>query len=155
MNIEDYVETKPRFDFQEFFSGELKAWGVVQKRNGDVIRHFYADLEGSWAGDQGTLHEVFYFSDGEEQTRVWKFEILDGNRITGTAGDVVGTAEGAVAGHAFNMNYVLTVNVDGRDIDVSMDDWMFLIDGKTIINRTTMKKFGFRVGEVLLTIKKV
>ena len=41
---------------------------------------------------------------------------------------------------------MLALPVDGRVWNVDMDDWMFLIDEQTVLNRTTMSKFGFAPG---------
>ena len=48
----------------------------------------------------------------------------------------------------------VTVPVDGRVWNVAMDDWMWAVDETTVLNRTTMTKFGFRVGEVTLAFRK-
>jgi hypothetical protein len=37
---------------------------------------------------------------------------------------------------------------------MDMDDWMYLIDERTLLNRTTMSKFGFPLGEVTLSFRK-
>ena len=50
--------------------------------------------------------------------------------------------------------YVLALPVDGRTWHMDMDDWMWLVDERTMLNRTTMTKFGFRVGEVTLAFRK-
>ena len=39
-------------------------------------------------------------------------------------------------------------------IDVRMDDWMYLVTPDTLINQTTMSKWGVDVGEVVLVIQK-
>jgi len=49
---------------------------------------------------------------------------------------------------------VLRVPWSGRTIDVDMDDWMWRIDESTVLNRTEMRKFGFRVGEVTLSFRR-
>ena len=85
--------------------------------------------------------------------RTWKIT-KDGGRYTGTAGDVVGTAQGEAQGNALRWNYVLALPVDGRTWHLDMDDWMYLIDEKTMLNRTTMSKFGVKVGEVTLAFRK-
>ena len=61
---------------------------------------------------------------------------------------------GAASGNALHWNYVLALPVDGRSWNMDMDDWMFLIDDRTMLNRTTMRKFGFRVGEVTLSFRR-
>ena len=44
--------------------------------------------------------------------------------------------------------------VDGKVWEMDMDDWMYMIDEQTVLNRTTMTKFGFRVGDVTLSFRK-
>ena len=47
-NINEYADTTPEFDMKTFFNGNLIAYGMVQNRQGKVIRRFHADLVGSW-----------------------------------------------------------------------------------------------------------
>jgi hypothetical protein len=44
--------------------------------------------------------------------------------------------------------------VDGKVYHVDFDDWMFLMDDKTMLNRSAMSKFGFHLGEVTLSFRK-
>ena len=37
---------------------------------------------------------------------------------------------------------------------LSMDDWMYLMDEDTLINRTSMSKFGVEVGQVTLFFRR-
>jgi hypothetical protein len=84
---------------------------------------------------------------------VWTI-VKSGDRYTGTAGDVVGTATGQASGNALRWTYVLALPVDGRVWNVDMDDWMVLMDDKTMLNRTAMSKLGLRVGEVTIAFRK-
>ena len=61
---------------------------------------------------------------------------------------------GAAAGNVLQWRYVLALPVDGRVWNMDMDDWMFLMDERTMLNRTTMSKLGVRVGEVTLAFRK-
>ena len=58
--ISDYQSTTPEFDMKTFFDGKLEAYGMVQNRDGKVIRRFRADLIGSWEGKKGVLEEDFF-----------------------------------------------------------------------------------------------
>jgi NADPH:quinone reductase-like Zn-dependent oxidoreductase len=49
---------------------------------------------------------------------------------------------------------VLALPVDGKVINVDMEDWMFLIDDKVMLNRTAMSKFGVNLGSVTLSFTK-
>lgn len=154
-SVESYADQKPTFVLEKFFSGPLVAKGALYDRSGNVIRRFVADIEGTWQGDKGQLKEVFWWADGEEQFRTWEIARTRGNAFEGTAGDIVGLATGEGAGNAFNWNYILEVPVGDSTVNVRMDDWIYLLDETTVLNRTQMTFYGFRVGEVVLTIRKV
>jgi len=97
-----------------------------------------------------TLDEYFEYDDGRKERKTWQLE-KSGCRYSGRREDTVGDGEGRQEGNAFNIRYVLRVPVDGRTWDIDMNDWMYLIDEKTVMNRTRMTKFGIRVGEVSVT----
>ncbi len=44
--------------------------------------------------------------------------------------------------------------MDGRTWHVQMDDWMYLMDGDVMLNKTTMSKFGVKLGEVTLSFSR-
>ena len=44
--------------------------------------------------------------------------------------------------------------VDGKTWEVQLDDWMYLIDERIMLNRATMSKFGVRVGDLTLSFTK-
>jgi hypothetical protein len=153
VDVADYQAEKPVFDLARYFNGTVDGWGMFQDRSGRVVKRFTVRIDARWDGDTGTLDEQFEYADGERQNRVWKL-VKSGDRYTGTAADVVGAASGAAAGNAFNLRYVLALPVDGKVWEMDMDDWMVMIDEQTVLNRTTMTKFGFRVGEVTLSFRK-
>ncbi|MBS3803657.1 MAG: DUF3833 domain-containing protein [Oleiphilaceae bacterium] len=155
--LEDYSNLEPELEPTRFFEGELVARGVVKDWSGEVIRTFDADITASWDEDGvGTLDEVFRFNDGERQTRVWTLT-PDGEGYRATAGDVVEAGQMRWSGNAIHMNYVLRVEYgdDDSTLDVRMDDWMHLVTEDTLINQTTMSKWGFNVGELVLVIRKL
>ena len=69
--LQDYKDTKPEMVFESFFNGPVKAQGLVQNRQGHVIRRFDIDMSGSWNGSTGTLDENFTYYDGEKEYRQW------------------------------------------------------------------------------------
>ncbi len=156
VSINDYSNNSPKLITQEFFNGNLTAHGVVKNRSNKVIRHFNATIKAYWENGQGTLEEKFIFNDGEIQYRTWKLIPNKNNPATfsATAEDVVGTGEGQTAGNAFNLNYILKVKYNDSTIDVTVDDWMWLVDEKTLLNESALTKFGFKVGTVQLVIVK-
>ncbi len=152
--IDDYAGETPPFAMETFFSGDLRAWGVFQDRNGKVVRRFTVDMTGRWDGDTGVLEEDFVFADGEIDRRVWTFRKTGPATYSGTADDVVGEATGVVAGNALRWEYQLRLPVDDKVYTVTFDDWMYLLDENRMVNRSVMKKFGVRLGEVILFFEK-
>jgi hypothetical protein len=152
-DVADYRGEKPELDLAQYFNGTVDGWGMFQDRSGRVLKRFHVRIDASWRGDTGTLDEHFEYADGTTQNRVWTI-VKDGDRYTGTAADVVGEARGSAAGNALHWTYVLAVPVDGRVWNMDMDDWMYLVDERTLLNRTTMSKFGIRAGEVTLAFRK-
>ena len=150
----DFKDQKPRLIIEDYLSGDVKAWGILQNRSGKVIRQFSADLNGKWDGNQLVLNEKFNWSDGEVQNRQWKINKIDEHNYEGTAADVVGKAKGYSYGPAFKFEYVLLVQVKGKEMKITFDDWIFKQDDKVAINRATMTKFGIKVGELTVLFQK-
>ncbi len=155
INVAQYSENKPRLDLFQYFEGETKGWGIVQDRSGRLTRQFVVEIRGTIdAGGRLVLEEHFNWSDGEKSSRTWTIEKSDDHTFAGTAGDVVGTAEGKAYGNALNWRYKLLLEVDGSSWKVNFDDWMFLQPDNVLINRAAMSKFGLHVGDVTIVFKK-
>ena len=154
MKPEEYKNTRPIIKIEEYFQGHVKAWGMLQDRKGNVKREFEAKMFGSFENNLLILEEEFFWKDGEEQKRIWKIEKIDNHNYIGTASDVVGKAKGISYGSAFKFEYDLMVPFKGKNIKISFDDWIFKQDDKVAINRATLKKFGFKVGELTVFFLK-
>lgn len=151
----DYASQSPRLDLQQYFNGKLLAHGIVTDRGGKVLQRFTVQMTGTWVGDTGTLDEQFSYADGRRETRVWTLQRGADGRYVGRAADVVGEAVGQAAGNALNWRYTLQLPVDGRTWEVQFDDWMFLVDDQVMLNRAVFSKFGIRLGEVLLSFRRL
>ena len=154
MKPTDFKDQKPRLIIEDYLSGNVEAWGVLQNRSGKVTRQFKASLNGKWDGSNLILNEVFNWNDGEKQTRQWSIKKIDNHHYEGTASDVVGTAKGFSYGPAFKFEYVLLVPVKGKNIKITFDDWIFMQDERVAINRATMSKFGIKVAELTVMFVK-
>ena len=150
----DFKGTVPKIKIEEYFNGQVKAWGILQNRSGKVTRQFKADMFGKFENSILTLEEDFYWTDGEKQKRTWKIQKIDENNYNGSAPDVVGNAKGFQYGSAFKFEYDLLIPFKSNNIKVSFDDWIFKQDEKVAINRATLTKFGFKVGELTVFFLK-
>lgn len=156
VKVQDYAQHEPKFELFDFFQGQTKAWGQFQDRGGLVMRRFTVDITGTVSADgkQLVLDERFIYNDGEKEQRVWTIKQTANNTFSGTAGDVIGEAHGESAGNAFHWAYVLDLPYKDSTIHVNFNDWMYLQDATTLLNRAEVTKWGFKVGEVTLFFKK-
>ena len=156
--LSDYAQEKPVLDLRQYFNGTLDAYGIFTDRSGKVVKRFTVVMTCSWQGppgqEVGVLDEVFTYSDGTTDRRVWTLKRQPDGRYTGTAGDVAGEANGQESGNTFRWGYTLNLPVDGRVIEVQFDDWMYLMTDKVMLNKAAMSKFGIHLGEVTLSFVK-
>lgn len=153
-DVTDYAGEQPALDLRAFFDGRVEGHGLFTDRSGKVVKRFVVLMDCRWDGDAGVLDEDFTYSDGSRQRRVWRVRKLADGRFTGEADDVIGQAQGRSAGNAIHWTYTLALPVDGRTWQVQMDDWMFLMEGGVLLNRTAMRKFGIHLGDVTLSFRK-
>lgn len=152
--VDDYASQKPVLDLRTYFNGMVDAWGIFTDRNGKVVKRFTVEMKCQWHNDQGILDEDFVYSDGTKEKRIWKLTDKGHGVYVGTAGDVVGTAEGQTRGNAFNWRYTLALPVDGTVLNVQMDDWMYLMNDRVMLNKARMTKLGIHLGDVTLSFTK-
>ena len=153
-----YANEKPSLDLSEYFSGTIDAYGIFTDRSGEVKKRFTVLIKANWTlvnGKKvGILDESFEYSDGTKQKRVWTLTEQSPGKFSGKADDVVGEAQGDLAGNALNWTYTLALPVDGTIYHVQFNDWMYLITPKVMLNKAKMSKFGVELGEVTLSFYK-
>jgi hypothetical protein len=154
MRLEDFKDQTPAFVLEEYFDGDLTAYGVIKNRSGKVTSSFKATFNGIWENGVGTLEERFVYDNGDIQDRIWTFRPNGENRYIGTAPDIVGEADMVIMGNTLRMDYVIRVPYKDDTIDLSVRDWLHLQPDGVILNHSYMKKFGFRVAELVITIIK-
>ena len=153
--VQDYAQEKPVLELRDYFQGTVDAYGVFTDRSGQVVKRFTVVMKCDWQGDRGVLDEVFTYSDGSTERRVWRMQRHADGRYTGEADDVVGTAQGQQSGNAFYWTYTLALPVKGRVIKVRLDDWMYLMEGqRVLLNKAVMSKWGVDLGDLTVTFVK-
>lgn len=150
-----YSTNEPKLDLFTYFSGSTQGWGIVQDRKGTLIRQFVVEITGEVSeGGQLVLRENFDWSDGEQSSRIWVLSQQDSHSFTGTADDVYDRADGILYGNVLNWQYHLDLKVKDSNWKIKFDDWMFQVSEDMIINKATMSKFGFKVGEITIVFRK-
>ncbi len=154
VTLQTYQNESPKLDMRTFFDGRIDAWGMFQKRSGEVVKRFHVQMDAHSEGDKLILDERFTYNDGTKQRRVWTLTSPSEGVWRGIADDVVGEALGEVQGNTLRWRYTLQLPVDGTVYEVKLDDWMYLIDENTMANRSFMSKFGVEVGQITLFFRK-
>ena len=139
---------------EEYFNGDIKAWGIIQDWRGRVISRFDVQMVGIWEGNVGTLEEDFTYYSGNQQRRTWTITKLDEHHYEGQADDIVGTASGKIEGNSVQWRYKMDIDVNGNSYRITFDDWMWLMNDDVLINRSYLKKWGFTVAELTLFMQK-
>jgi len=154
MNIEEFSNTQPHFVLDDYFLGTTHAWGLFEDRFGNVKRSFKVTINGSQQDGKLVLVEDFVYNDGETDQRIWTITQTGKNRYEGQADDIIGKAQGLVAGNALNWKYTMMLPVGGKSYKVKFNDWMFLQSDDVMINKATVSKWGIELGTVLLFFNK-
>jgi len=154
-DVTQYAAERPMLDLQRFFIGRTQAWGLFQDRSGAVRRRFTVRIDGQGGGDSLQLDEHFDDSDGTQQQRRWQLRRSADGLWHGSAADVVGEAIGQISGNALHWQYTLRQPVGTTTYDLAFDDWMYLMDDNTLVNRTRVSKFGVELGQVTLFFRRL
>ena len=149
-----YVDDPIDFDLYDFFDGNVRAWGIVQDRSGNLLQRFEVDILGNVQGNQLTLDETFTYSLGNGvEKRIWTI-FRQESGYTGSAGDIAGPATGTDYGNAFYWTYQMDLPVGNKTYRVNFEDWIWALGDEVIVNRSYIKKFGIVFAEVTLFMQK-
>ncbi len=159
-SLDDPALSDRQLNLEEFFDGDLVAYGQFQDIFGTVRRRFEVEIAGDWDGERLRLVEDFAYEDGSTERRVWTLRKTGPDSWEGTAPGVIGVATGQESGDAFNWRYTIDLPVPSADgeaetLRVSFDDWMWLLSEDRLLNRAYMQRFGIDIGEVLITFEKL
>ena len=145
----------PRFEPEVYFAQRLEAYGVFVDRFGTIRRQFNVEVKGTRTSDGFILDEDFLYDDGERETRRGIVTARGDGRYRGECEDVIGMAAGRCTDNMLSWRYDFRLAMYGRKVAVRFDDIMVLQAGGVMVNRATVSKAGFRLGEVLLTFRPV
>ena len=138
----------PSFDPLAFYTGHVTSWGVLEDRSGYPTMAITTDCVGVLEGSD-RLHMIQHLTEGtKQQVRDWHMRRVTPTHFEATANDVVGVASGDASGRAFHWTFVLALKPGNALENVTMDQWMYLQDDGSMINRDTIRKFGVIVAEV-------
>lgn len=148
MPVDDFVTTAPALDPIRFFNGHNRSWGVLEDRSGEPTSIVTTDCVGVADGDTLRMDQVLVVGKDAPTTRHWTMRRTGPDRYEATANDMVGTAVGKASGRAFHWTWTLALS-PGNDLkNVAMDQWWYLMEDGSVLNRTTIRKLGIVLAEV-------
>ena len=168
--IDKYKDNKPTLNFQAFYNSNVKAYGIYTNIFGKVESRFIMTSKPIENKDNLTSKDkidnkdkVFYaqsihYLDSGKKKDTTAYAIFDKNdphHFVYKDSMMVNEATYDQYGNATNIKYDLNIERDdGSNIVVSADDWSYMIDENNIINKIKIKKFGFTVGYITMSIVK-
>lgn len=141
------------FDIRKVLNGPLACEGIIYGPTGRVTSRFVARFDASWDGNTGVMKEVFNYDSGNVQHREWYLTLEDGGAIKADANDLVGTGRGQQSGNAVLLSYKIKLSDEAGGHVLDAQDWMYLMSNGTVMNRNQFRKFGFKVAELVATMR--
>jgi hypothetical protein len=92
--------------------------------------------------------QVLHVGGDRPVTRDWHMRRIAPGRYEATANDLVGVAAGEAAGRAFHWQWTLALEPGNPVKNVTMDQWWYLLDDGSVLNRSTVRKLGVIAVEV-------
>lgn len=149
MPLSAFADGKPAFDPLKFFCGHTHSWGVFENRRGEATERITTETWGRMVDGELHMEQDLYIGTKPRSHRSWRMRRLDAHHFEATANDVVGTARGVASGNAFFWTFTLALKPGNPLFNVRMTQHMYLQpDGRTMVNRDTIRKFGFVVAGV-------
>lgn len=142
-------EPIPEFDPTTFFTGHTYSWGVLENRSGEPTEVVTTKTWGHMIHGTLQLEQDLHIGQKPAQHRSWKLWRIDSSHFKATANDMVGSATATVTGNTLSWTFVLALKPGNPLLNVQMTQHMYLEPGgKTMVNRSVIRKWGIIVAEV-------
>lgn len=134
---------------KRFFDGATHGEGVLSIRF-KADRHFRVASIGRHESD-GTfvLQQTITYADGAADERTFRMRPVNDHEYTGSVTGSSGAVSASTEGNAFHVRFTM------RQPDVTMEQWIYRQpDGRTALNRSTVRVLGVPVAHLSETITK-
>ena len=139
----------PDFDPMQFYTGRTQSWGVFENSRGEPTEKIVTETSGRIVNGELRMEQDLYLGAKPRQHRSWRMRRLDAHHFEATANDIIGTARGEARGNQFTWTFTLATKPGNPLFNVRMTQHMYLQpDGRTMINRDSIRKWGFFVAGV-------
>ncbi len=139
----------PALDPVKFFGGHTHSTGVLEARSGQPAERITTTTTGIYANGVLSIEQDLFPENSKQHHRNFKLKLTDAHHVEATGSDITGTARGELYGNYFTWSFRLKIADKGFVQHVNMTQHMYLMpDGKTLIIRSVIRKFGILVKEI-------
>jgi hypothetical protein len=144
-----------QLNLEEFFDGDLVAYGQFQDILGNVSRRFTVEIDGTWDGETLRLVEDFVYEDGSTEQRIWTLRKTGPTRGRAPRRASSARPRGAKRGTCSTGDTRSTCRSPATRpcASASMTGCGCLSDDR-LLNRAYMSRFGVPIGEVIITFER-
>ena len=141
-------------EFEKFFTGEVIAKGnLILYYPKTTIKNLKVLFKGTFKNNKLKLHER-YIENQKEIIRNWVFEKQSDTLFIGKEKNVRGNITVIINKNHLKMRYFFKLLIWKFTVSVLVNDYMYLINEKEIVNTTYVSKFGINLAKVILLYKK-
>ncbi len=147
------TETPP-FRMEVFYAGLLHGWGHLVDHRGGGERSMTATLHGEWDGELLTLDQSWMPEGAAAERRIWRIRPTAAGCYSGTAADVVGTADGRWADGALRWSYLTDVAVGEHAWRLSCEEELRPQTANVATVQVRISKFGLLIAEIHMILSR-
>ena len=143
-----------KLEFEKFFTGEVIAQGyLLLKYPRKSSKNLHVTFKGSFKDNKLNLNE-HYLEDNKKTIRNWSFEKISDNYFLGNEKNVKGNIVVNIDKNTLHMQYYFKLFIWKFSTTVFINDFMYLVSKKEIVNTTYISKFNISLAKVVLLYKK-
>ena len=146
---ENFSSGTPVVDPVKFFGGHTHSTGVLESRSGRPSDRITTKTSGKYANGILNIEQDLSPEKRKHNHRSFKLKLIDPHHVEGTGSDMSGVVRGTLYGNYFTWRFRMKIANKGLVQHVNMTQFMYLMpDGKTLIIRSVIRKFGIIVKEI-------
>tara|TARA_B100001121_G_C18431169_1_gene499285 strand:- start:46 stop:501 length:456 start_codon:yes stop_codon:yes gene_type:complete len=145
----------PNFYFDKYFEGKVIAQGhLIQNFPRKIIKNLDVNFQGKVFKNRIIIKEDY--KDGiKKEKRTWEFEKITKTKYVGIEENVIGNIDVKINKNLLKMRYIFRLIFKGKEIHVKIEDDMYLLNNREVINSTRVSKLGIKLAETFLLYKKI
>ena len=155
MKPADFEKGNSKSDPVKFFIGKTTSDGVIENPAGKPSARIKTETVGTLKDGIIYIEQDLYPEGGKKNQRSWQLRQIDEHHVDATANDIDGIAHGLLYGNNFSWTFRLKLPQRKFIRHLRMSQNMYLMpDGKSMIIRSVLRKFGITVVQITEEFQK-